>query len=601
MLPAVIVGTACVRSGADPTHEIMAELRAYAEAMENTDQEAALAFYSEDWGKDGATKEDLTGEFAEGFFAAVYPGVEVDLDRVEIVVEGDTATVGPVVFLTPGEETPYMFEMKKESGGRWRTVYGEWFLVSDENLNRAALTARALREKILSDPTRPGYHFVIPEGIGMPFDPNGAIYWKGRYHLFYIYQDKRSGRRDHHWGHVSSTDLFHWRHHPTGLVSGMFSGNCFINEDGVPTMCYHQVNQGNAMAVALDDDLNEWKKLGTITPETQEGDEHHGKYRSWDPFGWLEGDTYYAIFGGERPGVVKAKSLEGEWEYVGDLFAHGVEGVSLEEDVSCADLFELGGKHVLLNISHRLGSRYYVGEWKDEQFYPESHAQMSWVDNSFFAPESLVDDRGRRIMWAWIFDEPEFGMRLDYGWSGTMSLPRVLTLGDDGLLRMDVPEEIEALRYGAVKKEEIAIPSDTEVPVDGIGGNSLELFVDMEGDQASQFGVKVSVSPDGEEETSIFYDADEGKLKVDTRRSGPEDSPKAVEAAPFELKEGERLKLRIFVDKSVVEVFANSRQAVMRRIYPAREDSVGVRLFSTGGDARVNTLEAYNITPTNPY
>ena len=40
----------------------------------------------------------------------------------------------------------------------------------------------------------------------MPFDPNGAIFWKGRYHLFYIFQDARG----HNWGHVSSTDLFHW-------------------------------------------------------------------------------------------------------------------------------------------------------------------------------------------------------------------------------------------------------------------------------------------------------------------------------------------------------------------------------------------------------
>jgi beta-fructofuranosidase len=603
LLPAVIFGASCVQGGRDPADAIMAAVRAYAEAMEAGDAEAALAFFSEDWSKDGATKEDLRENFAGGFFAAAYEDTEVDLDQAEIVVDGDTATVGPVIFKTPGEDTPYMFEMKRESDGRWRAVYGEWFMVADKNLNQNAQTARALREKILSDPARPGYHFVIPEGIGMPFDPNGAIYWKGRYHLFYIFQDKRSGRRDHHWGHVSSTDLFHWRHHPTGLVGGMFSGNCFINKDGRPTMCYHQVNQGNAVAVALDDDLNEWKKLDSnpITPKTKEGDEHHGKYRSWDPFGWLEGDTYYAIFGGERPGVVKAPALEGEWEYVGDLFAHGVEGVSLEEDVSCADLFELGGKDVLLGISHRLGCRYYVGEWKDEQFYPESHAQMSWVDNSFFAPESLVDDKGRRIMWAWIFDEPEFRVRKEHGWSGTMSLPRVLTLGDDGLLRMDVPEEIEALRYGAVKKADLTVPSGTEVRVDGVGGNILELIIDMESAQASQYGVKVCVSPDGEEETSIFYDADEARLKVDTRKSGPEDTPKTVEAAPFELKKDERLKLRIFVDKSVVEVFANSRQAVMRRIYPARADSVGVRLFSIGGDAEVHTLEAWKITPSNPY
>jgi len=226
---------------------------------------------------------------------------------------------------------------------------------------------------------------------------------------------------------------------------------------------------------------------------------------------------------------------------------------------------------------------------------------MSWGDNSFFAPESLVDDSGRRIMWAWILDGPGFELRMDHGWSGTMSLPRVLTLGDDGLLRMDVPEEIEALRYNAVKKENITISSGAEILLDGIGGNSLELILDMESAQATQFGVKVCVSPDGQEETVIYYDATEGKLKVDTRNSGPEDTPKTVEAAPFELKDGERLKLRIFVDKSVVEVFANGRQAVMRRIYPSRADSVGVRLFSTGGDTNVHTLEAYNIAPSNPY
>jgi len=603
ILSAVISGAASGQAGTDPAEDVMATLKAYARALSAGDKAAALAFFSEDWGKDGNTKADLTENFAGGFFVGVRKGTGIDFDQAEVKVDGDMATVGPMVFTTPEGGTPYMFELKRESDGQWRVVYGEWFTVSDEGLNQSSLAARALRERIVADPSRPGYHFVIPENIGMPFDPNGAIYWKGRYHLFYIFQDKRSGRRDHHWGHVSSADLFHWRHHPTGLVGGMFSGNCFINKDGRPTMCYHQVNQGNAMAVSLDDDLNEWKKLDSnpITPKTKEGDEHHGKYRSWDPFGWLEGDTYYAIFGGKRPGIVKAPALEGEWKYVGDLFAHGVEGVSMDEDVSCPDLFELDGKDVLLCISHQIGCRYYVGEWKDEQFYPESHAQMSWVDNSFFAPESLVDDKGRRIMWAWIMDGPEFGLRKEYGWSGTMSLPRVLTLGDDGLLRMDVPEEIEALRYGAVKKEGLSVPSGAEVPLDGIGGNSFELILDMESAQASQFGVKVCVSPDGQEETAIFYDAAEGKLKVDTRKSGPEGTPKTVEAAPFELKNRERLKLRIFVDKSVVEVFANSRQAVMRRIYPSRADSVGVRLFSAGGDTDVRTLEAYNITPSNPY
>ena len=85
------------------------------------------------------------------------------------------------------------------------------------------------------------------------------------------------------------------------------------------------------MAVALDDDLNDWEKLEVITPKTKVGDQYHDRYRSWDPFGWLEDDTYYAIFGGKNPGIAKSRTLKGDWKYTGDLFAHGVEGIALEE------------------------------------------------------------------------------------------------------------------------------------------------------------------------------------------------------------------------------------------------------------------------------
>lgn len=460
-------------------------------------------------------------------------------------------------------------------------------------------TVRALREKLLSDPYRPGYHFTVPEGRCMPFDPNGAIYWKGRYHLFYIFQDKRG----HNWGHVSSTDLFHWRHHPTGLVSGMFSGNCFINKDGRPTMCYHQVGQGNAMAVAVDDELNTWNKLDSnpITPKTKPGDPHHDKYRSWDPYGWLEHNTYYAIFGGQRPAIAKSDSLAGPWKYVGDLMANTAAGVSINEDVSCADLFQLGDKHMLLCISHRLGCRYYFGNWKDEAFHPTFHERMSWVDNSFFAPESLLDDKGRRIMWAWIFDSPGFQTRMDYGWSGTMSLPRVLSLGGDGMLRMNPPEEIEQLRYNGKKKTNLPVKANSELAIEGIGGNCIELAVEMNTKDAKQFGIKVCRSADGAEQTLVYYDAIEKKLKVDTNKSSLTEGPKGVEAGPFELQADESLQLRVFVDKSVVEVFANGRQAVMRRIYPSREDSVGVAIFANGGPIHVTNLEAWSMMPANPY
>jgi beta-fructofuranosidase len=166
---------------------------------------------------------------------------------------------------------------------------------------------------------------------------------------------------------------------------------------------------------------------------------------------------------------------------------------------------------------------------------------------------------------------------------------------------MDVVREIKALRYRPFRQESFEVQPEVDLSIDDVRGSSLEIAIDMESTDAFEYGVKVCVSPDGKEQTVISYDPREGELKVDTRNSGPEGSPKDVEAGPFLLKQNERLQLRVFVDKSVVEVFANSRQAVMRRIYPSRSDSLGVSVFSKGGSAKVNVLESWHISPSNPY
>ena len=463
-----------------------------------------------------------------------------------------------------------------------------------------ATATRALRERLLADPHRPGYHFVAPEGTCMPFDPNGAIFWRGRYHLFYIFQDHRGDN----WGHASSADLVHWRHHPTGLVDGMFSGNCFLDAGGRPTMCYHQVGLGNAIAVALDDDLDAWQKLASnpITPPTVVGDPHHARYQSWDPHAWREGDAYYAIFGGKRPGLAKASALAGPWRYVGDLFAHGVAGVALDEDVSCPDFFRLGDQHVLLCISHRLGCRYYLGDWRDEQFHPRSHASMSWSDRSFFAPESLLDDRGRRIMWAWLLDEPEFGVRAPLGWSGVMSLPRVLSLGSDGTLRIAVPEELTRLRGRGWRREGLEVRAEAELPCEGVGSDCLEIALEIEPGTATQVGVRVCTSPDGQESTLVYCDLTTQQLVIDaTRSSLAAVGPRNVEAGPLPLARDAVVHLRVFVDRSVVEAFADERQAVTRRVYPGRRDSTGVAVFARGGTMGVRSIEVWPLHPSNPY
>ncbi|MBM3887809.1 MAG: DUF1080 domain-containing protein, partial [Verrucomicrobia bacterium] len=215
---------------------------------------------------------------------------------------------------------------------------------------------RRFRNHLLSDPHRPTYHFVIPEDYAGPFDPNGAIFWRGRYHLFYIYQENRV----HCFGHISSVDLVHWRQHPTPLFPtdtspdrGMFSGNCFINKRGEATMLFHGVGAGNCIATSSDDNLDRWTKLPSnpIIPNPK-GNE---PYASWDPHGWLEGDTYYALFGGNpgsnRPAsVFKATELD-NWKYVGPFLHHEMPDVAANEDISCPDFFKLGNKRVLVCIA----------------------------------------------------------------------------------------------------------------------------------------------------------------------------------------------------------------------------------------------------------
>jgi len=461
-------------------------------------------------------------------------------------------------------------------------------------------TVRRFRHRLLADPYRPLYHFVIPEDYAVPFDPNGAIFWKGRYHLFYIYQDHGA----HCYGHASSLDLVHWRHHPPALVprpsdvdQGMFSGNCFLARDGRATMLYHGVGAGNCIATSTDELLDHWTKLpaNPIVPIPPDG----ALYRSWDPHGWLEGDTYYAIFGGEKAAIFKAQELN-RWSYVGDLLHHTLPGVDLREDISCPDLFTLGGKQVLVCISHRLGARYYVGVWKGEKFHPEIHERMSWVDNTYFAPESLEDATGRRVLWAWIFDQRSDPVRRASGWSGEMALPRELTLGADGRLRMRPVKEFQQLRYDERSAGPLDLRAEDELPLDDVAGDALELQIEIEPRGARQVGVAVRRSPDGAEQTLVYLDLAEKTLAIDTRQASLGDGLRVVEAGPFEPASA-AVMLRVFVDRSIVEAFADDRQAVVRRIYPTRPDSIGVSLFARGGAAAIHRVTAWKMFPSNPY
>ena len=502
-------------------------------------------------------------------------------------------------------------------------------------------SARMLREKLLEDPYRPRYHFCVPEDNGMPGDPNGCFYAAGRYHLMYLYNRSGVGFC---WGHISSHDLVHWRHHPDaigpgGADEGCFSGGGFVDDNGSAYLTYWMLwgDKGIGIARSSDRDYERWQKLDAnpvikstewgIT-ETSDSAGNPLIYGSADPSNiWKKDGKYYVLTGNllvlnkygrqpDSPAAMKGDRLYlfasddlNCWTYQGVFYTRNPLWTDDSEDNMCpsflplpssADGGEASGKHLLLFISHNKGCQYYVGNYdaQADRFLPDNHGRMSWIDNTYFAPEALIDGRGRQIMWSWLTDNPAGEMR--NGWSGVYGLPRSLWLGEDGTLRMAPVKELEMLRGREQSWHDVTLTDRAPQLLEGITGDSCELEIVVGAATAPQCGVKIRMSPGSEEETLVYYDAEKKSLCFDATRSGV-DGRRTLEQAPFELREGEPLTLRVFVDRAVVEVYANNRQAIGRRVFPGRDDSLGVALFSTGGTVEISSVRAWEMMPANPY
>lgn len=431
------------------------------------------------------------------------------------------------------------------------------------------------------------YHLVHPgPGRAEPGDPNCAFYWKGRYHLHYIY-----GAADGPaFAHVSSTDMVHWKWHPTTLTRkttghGMFSGTGFMTKDGKPAIIYHGWWSGkNQIAVAEDDQLDKWSKPWKLEPRIQPGQDA-SKIAHWDPDAWLDGDTYYALSGGtpgsgKPPTLFKSSDLK-DWDYLGLFLAHDMPGVQTSEDVSCPNFFKIGNKHMLLCISHNLGCRYYLGDFKDEKFVPDFHARMTWNGNNFFAPESVLTKDGRRVMWAWI-------MNLPISPTGVQSLPRELELPKDGTLRIRPLKELEELRYAKQEEKDITVKADAAYTLKEVNGDALELELTVKAPVAKEFGLDVLCDKDGKNGLRIANAGESKLLKVGK-----------VEA-PFELKKDEDLVLRVFIDKNFVEVFANDRQAAVAAADRNAQEKTSASIFSKGGDTVVTRVRSWKMKSIYP-
>ena len=367
--------------------------------------------------------------------------------------------------------------------------------------------------KLQNDPLRPKYHFTAP--WGWINDPNGLIFWKGRYHLFYQFNPNAAYWKSIQWGHASSTDLCHWTHHPIAMApepgkpdwNGCYSG-CAVVQNGVPTLVYLGVPGGICTATSTDDELIHWTKhpQNPVIAWPRPGEKK--EYKTFDPSVWQHGGSWYALSGwgrcfarpdepeGDTAFLFKSSDLV-HWEYLHPFYQSERRWTDADEDCAVPNFFPLGGKHVLLFASHKRGAQYYVGSYHDDRFEIEQHGRLNWTAGQVIAPNTMLDDQGRRLLFAWVNEGRDEATHRAAGWAGVMTIPRVLTLATDGKeprLRMAPVPELESLRLNHRREAGIVLDADSPKDIASIRGDCLEIQCEMTAATAGPCG-GVTVTP----------------------------------------------------------------------------------------------------------
>lgn len=459
-------------------------------------------------------------------------------------------------------------------------------------------------ESLKPDPQRPCFHFLPP--VYWMNDPNGMILWKDRCHLFYQHNPYGPLWGNMHWGHAVSDDLIHWQHLPIAIApvpgepdhKGIYSG-CCVDDDGVATAVYTGVSPECQCVAVSRDDLLTWEKdpANPVIPATPPAGYDAG-FR--DPWVWREGREWLMLVGSGRVGhggaVLLYRSVDlRKWDYLGPL----VEGDARETGRmwECPFFFPLGGKHVL--VIHPIPmsrSIYMVGSYENRRFIPETAGSVDYGVSDFYATNFVLDRKGRRVMVAWLREARPPEAQSAAGWSGCLSLPREVYLKPDGYLGQRPLPELASLRKASWRVADARLSRTSMTLRSELGGDALEIHLKAKGLESGEISLRLRRSPNGEEETVITYDRWNATLTVDRQRSSLDPAVnRGPKACPLKLGIDEALDLTVFVDRSVVEVFANGGVAITCRIYPTRADSTGVDLLWRGGTTEIEELAVWQM------
>ncbi|MGZ0039265.1 glycoside hydrolase family 32 protein [Paenibacillus ottowii] len=460
----------------------------------------------------------------------------------------------------------------------------------------------SLQKKVEQCPWRQSFHIQPPTGLLN--DPNGFSYYQGEYHLFYQWFPLGTDHGMKYWYHLKSKDLATWNSAGIGITPGdhfdshgAYSGSALEHEGKLYMMYTGNTRDENwirhpyqCMAV-MDENGQITKWEHPVIDHVPEGYTDHFR----DPKLWKDGDSFYCVIGAQRTNstgcVVLYRSTDlHTWQFEGELNT-GLKSFGYMWE--CPDYFELNGAGVLVfspqglepsgDENHNIyQSGYVIGQLLDTKTRTLEHGAFHELDRGFdfYAPQTMIDPQGRRIMVAWM-GLPDIEYPTDpNGWAHCLTLPRELTLYEGKLLQRPIPE-LTTLRRNREDRVADTLSSESKT-YEGFKGTAYELICEVDLLDANIFGIEFRASET--EKTVIKYNAISRKLVLDRSQSG-----ESVAAEYGEVRQctwdKDHIKLHLFVDTSSVEIFVNDGEEVFTsRIFPHPE-SDEIRFFADKGEA----------------
>jgi beta-fructofuranosidase len=459
--------------------------------------------------------------------------------------------------------------------------------------------------RFAGDFNRPKYH-LLP-AANWTNETHSLFHHDGRYHIFNQKNASNMFLGQINWGHYSSPDLVNWTEHKPALTpepgydpNGIWSGHAVI-DNGVPTLIYTVggPHMGVGVATPSDKSLVEWRKdAGNPVILRQPDGFHRTDMR--DQYVWKEGDTWYMIIGFgvaeedvEKGAVLlyKSKDLR-EWEFLHTMFtgdpAVDDSGIFWEMPV----FWKSGDKYILLvnKVPHRgvpAVALYWSGEFRDEKFVPDHPVPRKLeVVNRLLSPSVNYDRDGNVVAIAIIPDEIGSAAAYEHGWTHLYSIPRVWTI-KDGVIWQTPHPALQRLRsgYGQIPATVVDKHSPLNISSDD---HQLEATVTINPRGSQRFGFYLHRAPDNSEYTKIYYDDRRGEIVVDQRHSSlKKNIPLRVRTGSYRLDLSREVEFRVFIDRSVVEVFINGRDAFTTRIFPSKESSALMDVFTADSPVEV--------------